>query len=87
MHTWDKSRHRGHQRFARVETDAESSGVTEGVVLEKPPERREVRLRYHGKQIEFWSYVTDYARRIDSTITFIDARGTEIRATEWREAD
>lgn len=56
-------------------------------LMEKPPEKREVRLRYDGKQIEFWSYVTDYARRIDSTITFVDGRVTEIRATAWREVD
>lgn len=53
----------------------------------KPPEKREVRLRFDGKQIEFWSYVTDYARRVDSTITFVDGRVTEIRATSWQERD
>jgi hypothetical protein len=56
-------------------------------VMGKPPEKREVRIRFDGKQVEFWSYVTDYARRIDSTITFVDGRVTEIRATSWREAD
>jgi hypothetical protein len=56
-------------------------------VMTKPPEKREVRQRFDGKQIEFWSYVTDYARKIDSTITFVDGRVTEIRATPWQEAD
>lgn len=56
-------------------------------VMAKPPEKREVRLRFDGKQIEFWSYVTDYARKLDSTVTFVDGRVTEIRATPWQEAD
>lgn len=56
-------------------------------LMAKPPEKREVRQRFDGKQIEFWSYVTDYARKIDSTITFIDGRVTEIRATPWQEPD
>jgi len=56
-------------------------------LMAKNPEKREVRLRFDGKHVEFWSYVTDYARKIDSTITFIDGRVTEIRATSWREAD
>src|SRR5438876_922143 len=37
-------------------------------VMGAPPEKREVRQRFDGKQIEFWSYVTDYGRRVDSTI-------------------
>jgi hypothetical protein len=56
-------------------------------LMHKPPEKREVRIRFDGKQIEFWSYVTDYARKLDSTITFIDGRVAEIRATTWLEVD
>ena len=56
-------------------------------LMKKDPEKREVRLRFDGKQIEFWSYITDYARKIDSTITFVDGRVTEIRATSWQEVD
>ena len=56
-------------------------------VMNKPPEKREVRQRFDGKQIEFWSYVTDYARKLDSTITFVDGRVTEVRVTTWQEAD
>ena len=56
-------------------------------VMRKPPEKREVRARFDGRQIEFWSYVSDYARKLDTTITFVDGRVTEIRATTWQEAD
>jgi hypothetical protein len=56
-------------------------------LMRKPPEKREVRQRFDGKEIEFWSYVTDYARKLDSTITFVDGRVTEIRATTWQEPD
>lgn len=56
-------------------------------VMSKPPEKREVRQRFDGKQIEFWSYVTDYARKLDSTITFVDGRVSEVRVTTWQEAD
>jgi len=56
-------------------------------LMAKPPEKREVRARFDGKQVEFWSYATDYARKLDTTITFIDGRVTEIRTTTWQEKD
>src|SRR5437660_4873858 len=56
-------------------------------IMRKDPEKREVRARFDGKTVEFWSYVTDYARKLESTITFIDGRVQEIRATSWAEKD
>ncbi|HXA19832.1 MAG TPA: hypothetical protein VN380_22805 [Thermoanaerobaculia bacterium] len=56
-------------------------------IMQKDPEKREVRARFDGKVVEFWSYVTDYGRRLDSTITFIDGRVQEIRTTPWMEKD
>ena len=56
-------------------------------IMKKDPEKREVRSRFDGKVVEFWSYVTDYGRRLDSTITFIDGRVQEIRTTPWLEKD
>jgi hypothetical protein len=56
-------------------------------IMKKDPEKREVRGRFDGKVVEFWSYVTDYGRRLDSTITFIDGRVQEIRTTPWMEKD
>ena len=55
--------------------------------MQKEPERREVRLRFDGKTVELWSYVSDYARKLDSTIIFIDGRVEEIRTTTWVERD
>lgn len=57
------------------------------VIMGKDAEKREVRARFDGKTVEFWSYVTDYARRLDSTITFVDGRVQEISATPWMEKD
>ncbi len=56
-------------------------------IMRKDPEKREVRARFDGKTVEFWSYVTDYGRRLDSTITFLDGRVQEIRTTPWLEKD
>ena len=55
--------------------------------MQKEPERREVRLRFDGKTVELWSYVSDYARKLDTTIIFVDGRVTEIRTTSWVEKD
>jgi hypothetical protein len=56
-------------------------------IMQKDPEKREVRARFDGKVVEFWSFVSDYGRRLDSTITFIDGRVQEIRTTPWLEKD
>ena len=56
-------------------------------IMNKDPEKREVRARFDGKTVEFWSYTSDYSRRLDSTITFIDGKVQEIRTTPWEEKD
>src|SRR5258707_14200857 len=56
-------------------------------IMKKDPEKREVRARFDGKVVEFWSYVTDYGRKLDSTITFIDGHVQEIRTTPCMEKD
>ena len=56
-------------------------------IMKKDPERRETRLRFDGKRVEMWSYVTDYARKLDTTLIFVDDRLEEIRTTPWRESD
>ena len=56
-------------------------------LMGKPPEKREVRARFDGKTVELWSYATDFTRKVDTTIIFLDGRVTEIRATSWEERD
>jgi len=56
-------------------------------IMGKPPEKREVRARFDGKTVELWSYATDYTRKADSTIIFLDGRVTEVRVTSWVERD
>ena len=56
-------------------------------IMGKNPERREARARFDGKIVEMWSYVTDYARRLDTTIIFVDGRVQELRASPWEEKD
>ena len=57
------------------------------VIMRKEPERRESRLRFDGKRVEMWSYVSDYARKLDTTLIFVDDRLEEIRTTTWAEKD
>lgn len=56
-------------------------------IMAKDPERREARARFDGKTVEMWSYVTDYARKLDTTIIFVDGRVEELRATPWEDKD
>jgi hypothetical protein len=56
-------------------------------VMGKGPERRSTRLRFDGLSIEEWSYLTDYVRRSDTTITFVGGKVEEIRVTPWEEKD
>jgi hypothetical protein len=56
-------------------------------IMEKEPERRDSRKRFDGKLVEMWSYATDYVRRLDTTITFIDGKVEEIRTLPWYEPD
>ena len=56
-------------------------------IMGKDPERRDARTRFDGKIVEMWSYVTDYGRRLDTTVIFVDGRVEEIRASPWAEKD
>jgi prepilin-type processing-associated H-X9-DG protein len=53
----------------------------------KEPERRDVRKRFDGKAVEMWSYATDYLRRLDTTITFVDGHVEEIKTLPWYDPD
>lgn len=56
-------------------------------IMGKDPERRDVRQRFDGKTVEMWSYATDYVRRLDTTITFLDGHVQEIKTLPWYEPD
>ena len=80
--------HRAEENRARLNHVAVGQTMSEvRATMQKDPERREVRLRFDGKTVELWSYVSDYARKLDSTIIFIDGRVEEIRTTSWMEKD
>ncbi len=49
----------------------------------KPPERREARVRFDGLSVEEWTYLTDYVRKMDTTITFVGGKVEEIHAAPW----
>ena len=55
-------------------------------IMGKPPERRNAHVRFDGISIEEWSYITDYVRKMDTTITFVGGKVDEIRSAKW-EAD
>jgi len=79
---------RAEENRARIDrvTVGQSLGEVRAI-MGKGPEKREVRARFDGKTVELWSYVTDYARKVDSTIIFVDGRVQEIRVTTWEEKD
>jgi hypothetical protein len=52
-------------------------------VMGRPPERRSTRLRFDGLSIEEWSYLTDYMRKMDTTITFVGGKVDEIGSASW----
>ncbi len=52
-------------------------------VMGKPPERRNAHVRFDGISIEEWSYITDYVRKMDTTITFVGGKVDEIRSASW----
>jgi hypothetical protein len=54
-------------------------------IMGKPPERRSARVRYDGISIEEWSYLTDYVRKMDTTITFVGGKVEEVRSASWEE--
>lgn len=79
---------RAEENRARLNRIAVGQSIADvRATMQKEPERREVRLRFDGKTVELWSYVSDYARKLDSTIIFIDGRVEEIRTTSWMEKD
>jgi hypothetical protein len=51
------------------------------------PDRRSTRLRFDGLSIEEWTYLTDYMRHADTTITFVGGKVNEIRVVPWEEKD
>jgi hypothetical protein len=53
----------------------------------KEPERRDVRKRFDGKTVEIWAYATDYVRRLDTTIVFVEGRVEEIKTLPWYDPD
>ena len=52
-------------------------------IMGKPPERRNAHVRFDGISIEEWSYITDYVRKMDTTITFVGGKVDEIRSAKW----
>lgn len=56
-------------------------------IMQSGPERRSTRLRFDGLSIEEWSYLTDYLRHADTTITFVGGKVNEIRVVPWEEKD
>jgi len=55
--------------------------------MQHGPERREVRVRFDGKNVEEWRYMTDVVRKRDTTITFLDDHAVEIRTVPWKDVD
>lgn len=56
-------------------------------IMGKDPEQRDVRSRFDGKSVEFWTYVSDYGAKRQTTITFVDGRVDEIHASSFEEKD
>jgi len=56
-------------------------------IMKTEPERREQRLRFDGKKVDLWSWASDYSRKMDTTLIFIDGVLNEIRTTSWEEKD
>lgn len=56
-------------------------------IMGTEPERRETRQRFDGKVVELWSWASDAARKLDTTVIFVDGRVTELRTTSWEEKD
>lgn len=82
--TWKQARrNQGNvDRIAMGQTTAEVTAI-----MGTGPERREARVRFDGKTVEEWHYMTDVVRKRDTTITFLDDRVVEIRTTPWADVD
>ena len=80
--------HRAEENRTRLDQIAVGQTIDQvRAIMKKAPERRDARLRFDGKKVEMWSYVSDYARRLDTTLTFVDGVLTEMRTTTWEEKD
>src|SRR5438093_6422798 len=53
-------------------------------IMRHDPERREASLATDGKQIETWSYITDYDAEQMTSLTFTDGRLTQIGKAPWK---
>ncbi len=73
------------ERLNRVRVGQTTGEVR--AIMGKDPERRDVRRRFDGKVIEMWGFATDYVRKLDTVITFVDGRVEEIKTLPWYEPD
>ena len=82
--TWKQARE-NQRNIDRVQIGQSTAAVT--AIMGHGPERREARLRFDGRTIEEWHYMTDVVRKRDTTITFVDDKVVEIRTTPWADVD
>jgi hypothetical protein len=82
--TWHQARENQHN-IDRVHMGQTTAEVA--TVMKHGPERREARVRFDGKTVEEWHYMSDVVRKRDTTITFLDDRVVEIRTTPWADVD
>jgi hypothetical protein len=82
--TWREARD-NQRRVDRVQMGQTTSEVA--AIMQHGPERREARVRFDGKTVEEWHYMTDAVRKRDTTITFLDDHAVEIRTTPWKDVD
>jgi hypothetical protein len=76
---------RNRERLNGVRVGQTTSEVR--AIMGKEPERRDVRRRFDGKMIEMWGFASDYVRKLDTVITFVDGRVEEIKTLPWYEPD
>jgi len=82
--TWREARE-NQRRIDRIQIGQTTSDVA--AIMQHGPERREVRVRFDGKNVEEWRYMTDVVRKRDTTITFLDDHAVEIRTVPWKDVD
>jgi cytochrome c-type biogenesis protein CcmH/NrfG len=73
------------QNIDRLKMGQTSAEVA--AIMGHGPERREARVRFDGKNVEEWHYMTDVVRKRDTTITFLDDHVVELRTTPWADVD
>jgi outer membrane protein assembly factor BamE (lipoprotein component of BamABCDE complex) len=80
--------HQAHLNQANIDRVAMGQTTAQvAAVMGHGPERREARVRFDGKSVEEWHYMTDVVRKRDTTITFLDDHVVEIRTTPWADVD